>query len=155
LQKYQDKNGAALTVLIGAASLDATTTPATWDVRDGANAIVDLAIGAGGITFTTNDKIEFELTHAEYDEDTGVIGSYSNVETGHVLVDGVAVTVTSGIVKALTAAHAAATAHTIEYVGPKGALKFRAVFSGTHGVATPLSAIGRLQRGRNVPAIAA
>lgn len=154
MQKYEDKNGASLTVLIGAAALSADTTPATWDVRDGANASIDLAIGAGGITFDASNKIEFTLQHADYDDTTGVVGTYADVATGEVLVDGVAVTVTSGVVKALVAAHPAATAHVIEYVGAKGALKFKADFTGTHGTATPLAATGRLQRGRNVPPIA-
>jgi hypothetical protein len=153
MQKYQDKNGAALTVLIGAASLSADTTPAAWDIRDGANAIIDLAIGAGGITFDSSNKIEFTLQAADYDPDTGVVGSFGDVASADVLVDGAAVTVTSGIVKSLITAHAAATAHRIEYVGNKGALKFKADFTGTHGAGTPIAATGRLQRGRNVPAI--
>lgn len=153
MQKHQSLNGPKLTVLITPAVLSADTTPSTWDVRDGANAIIDLAIGAGGITFDATNKIEFTLQHADYSDTTGVVGTFADVATGDVVVDGNVVAVTSGIVLALVAAHATGTAHIIEYVGAKGALKFKADFSGTHGTGTPISATGRLQRGRNVPAI--
>ena len=48
--------------------------------------------------------------------------------------------ITSGIVRALTAAHAAATVQKIGYKGGKRYIKLLADFSGTHGTGTPIAA---------------
>ena len=73
---------------------------------------------------------------------------------GDVYLNGVEVdTDSAGLVKALIVAHAAGAAYRLEYVGAKGALKFKANFGGTHGAATPIAATGRLSHGRNTPAI--
>lgn len=121
----------AAVVAIGAATLAADNTPAAVDL-DGFNAAeVVLAVGIGGITFSGTNKVEFVLTHS--DDDT----TYTAVETGDML----GVTVASGgIIKALTAAHAAAAVYRFGYVGGKRYLKMLADFSGTHGTGTPIAA---------------
>src|SRR3546814_15078964 len=71
---------------------------------------VVLSVGIGGITFTTTNKIEFKLTHSDDDS------TYDDVTTDDML----GVTVSgSGIIKALTAAHAAAAVYRVGYRGGK------------------------------------
>jgi len=49
--------------------------------------------------------------------------------------------ITSGIIKSLTSAHAAADVYRFGYVGNKRYLKLLADFSGTHGSGTPIAAM--------------
>lgn len=108
----------------------ADNTPAAIDLQGFSSAVIYLAIGAGGITFDSTNKIEFVLTHS----DDNV--TYSNVTDAD--VQGVT-GITSGIVKSLTAAHASADVTEIGYIGQKRYLKWLNDFSGTHGTGTPLS----------------
>jgi hypothetical protein len=83
--------------LIANATYSADTTPAVVDLQGFDAAEIVLALGAGGITFSGTNKIEFVLTHSD-DNST-----YSNVADADMLgVTGI----TSGIIKALTAAQA-------------------------------------------------
>src|SRR3546814_20871216 len=91
-------------------------------------------VGVGGITFTGANKIEFKLTHSDDD------ASYEAVDVGDVL--GVESVGTGGIVKALTSAHAAASAYRFGYKGGKRYLTLMAECSGTHGAGTANGAIG-------------
>lgn len=128
--------------VIGPAALDADTTPAALDLNGYNSATLYISVGVGGISFTTSNKVEFVLTHSD-DASTG----YTNVTDADLIgVTGVA----NGIVRALTAAKAAAdTAPTeIGYIGGKRYLKLLADFSGTHGTATPMSAV--LVRGNSI-----
>lgn len=117
---------------IAPAVLAADNTPAAVSIGDFAGVIVCIHVGAGGITFSDTNKIEFKLTHS----DDGT--TYTAVETSD--MRGVTVG-TGGIVKSLVAAHAAATVDKIAYVGGKNYLKLLADFSGTHGTGTPISAV--------------
>lgn len=118
-------------VAIGAAALDDDNTPAAIDVRGFRSVNIDLDIGVGGITFTTNNKVEYVLTHS----DDNV--SYSQVTDADMIgVTGIA----NGIIKSLTAAHAAASVHRYGYRGGKNYLKLLANFSGSHASPTPMSA---------------
>lgn len=128
---------------IGAAVLAADNTPAAIDLRGYNAAEIVLAIGIGGITFDATNKIEFKLTHS--DDDT----TYTAVEVKDVL--GAVSIGTGGIIKALTAAHAAAAAYRFGYVGGKRYLKLLADFSGTHGAGTPIAALVLKGYGYNQP----
>lgn len=122
-------------VVFGPISLSADNTPAAIDVRDFGKATLLLGIGVGGITFDGSNKIEFVLTHSDDNS------AYSNVTDDDVIKDSLApATITNGIIRALTAAHAAATVQKLGYIGGKRYLKLLADFTGTHGAATPLSA---------------
>ncbi|AJP72933.1 hypothetical protein [Sphingomonas hengshuiensis] len=113
----------------------ADTTPAIIDLRDFRSATLLLHLGAGGITFSTANKIEFVLTHS----DDGT--TFTPVTDSDVLKDALApATVTNGIVRALTAAHAAATIQKLGYIGGKPFAKLQADFSGTHGTGTAIAA---------------
>lgn len=116
---------------IGAAVLAADNTPVAIDLQGYESAEIVLSIGVGGITFSGTNKIEFKLTHSDDDS------TYTDVTTADML----GVTVASGgIIKALTAAHAAAAVYRYGYKGNKRYLNLLADFSGTHGTGTPIAA---------------
>lgn len=121
-------------VLLPAAAYNADTTPASFDIGKADACTVLIEVGVGGITFSTTNKVEFKLTHSD------VTGSGFEAVTQ---ADVVGVTVgTGGIVRELIAAHAAASVTVVGYVGRKQFLRLLADFSGTHGTATPMSAVG-------------
>lgn len=123
----------AVALMIGNEVLSADNTPAAVDLIGYDAAEVVLAIGAGGITFTATNKIEFKLTHSDDDV------TYEAVELKDVL--GVESIGTGGIIKTLTSAHAAAAAYRFGYKGGKRYLKLLADFGGTHGTGTPIAAL--------------
>lgn len=129
-------------VAIAAASLNADPTPPAVDTRGYDAVEILLAIGAGGITFDATNKIEFKLTHS----DDNV--TYDAVAQADVL--GVTVGA-GGIVKALVTAHATAAAYRFGYKGSRRYLKLLPDFSGTHGTATPISAVAILGYGHDNP----
>jgi hypothetical protein len=133
----------AAVVAIGNATLSADNTPAAIDLKGYNAAEILLAIGIGGITFDATNKVEFKLTHSDDNS------NYVAVAAADVL--GVASVGTGGIIKALTAAHAAAAAYRFGYVGAKRYLKLLADFSGTHGSGTPIAAIVLKGYGFNQP----
>jgi hypothetical protein len=121
----------AIVELLPVATYSADNTPAAVDLLGFEAAEIALAIGAGGITFTTTNKVELVLTHSDDNS------SYSNVADADMKgVTGIA----SGIIKSLVAAHAAAEVIKYGYVGGKRYLKLLADFSGTHATGTPLAA---------------
>ncbi len=121
----------SVAVAIGAATLSADNTPPAVDLAGFQGAELVLAIGVGGITFTGVNKIEFVLTHSHDDS------TYVNVTDSDVVG---APAITTGIIKALTSAHAAAAVYRFGYVGPRRYLKLLADFSGVHGTGTPIAA---------------
>ena len=116
--------------VLGPVVATADNTPAALD-RQGYDAVeIVLDIGIGGITFDSTNKIEFKVTHSDDDV------TYTNVTDADMLgVTGI----TSGIIKSLTSAHAAAAAYRFGYRGNKRYLKILHDFSGTHGTGTPIS----------------
>lgn len=125
---------------IDLAVLTADNTPAAVSLKGYGGATLALNVGVGGITFTGANKIEFVLTHS----DDGA--AYTPVTDDDVIKDALApATITNGIVRALTAAHAAASLQKLGYIGGKGFVKLLADFSGTHGTGTPISAIWTLE----------
>ena len=123
-------------VLIPSATISADNTPASVDLAGFRSCTLMIEVGAGGITFSGTNKVEFVLT--ESDDDS----TYSNVVAADVIH--APITVASGIVYNLIVAHAAATVVRIGYKGGKRYLKLLADFSGTHGAGTPISAVAVL-----------
>jgi hypothetical protein len=130
MQELKTGYGLTPSVLIAAASYDADTTPVAIDCAGYNAAIISLAIGAGGITFSTTNKIEFVLEHSNDSE------TWADVTTA----DMIGVTVTDGIIRSLVAAKAAADVVNYAYQGNRRYLRLTADFSGTHGAATPIAA---------------
>lgn len=107
------------------------------DLLDFEAATLLIHVGVGGITFTTSNKIEFVLQHG----DAGDGSDLANVADTDLVKDSLCpATVTSGIVRSLVAAHAAADVQKLGYVGGHRYVKLTADFSGTHGTGTPLAA---------------
>lgn len=119
-------------VILPAAAYNADNTPGAVDLQGFEAAEVAISVGVGGITFSGTNKVEFVLTHSSDNV------SYTNVTDDDVIgVTGV----TGGIIKSLIAAHATPSVYSYGYRGGKRYLKLLADFSGTHGTATPMSAI--------------
>lgn len=116
---------------IGPAVFDADTTPAAIDLGGFESAEILIAVGAGGITFTDTNRVDFVVTHGATED-----GTFESVTTEDVLGATVA---TGGIVQSLTAAHAAPTATKVGYVGGRRFLKVLADFEGTHAAGTPIA----------------
>lgn len=113
----------------------ADTTPVVIDTLDYGAAMLLLHIAVGGITFTGTNKIEFVLTHSADNV------TYNNVTDADVLKDSLApATISNGIIRSLTAAHAASDIQKLGYVGGLRYLKLLADFSGTHGTGTGIAA---------------
>ena len=119
---------------IPAASYNATVAALAVDGQGFETAVLEISIGAGGITFDATNKIEFPLTHSS----DGV--TYTPVVAADVVLPAGVSLGTGGIVKAVISAHAAADVTKIGYIGAKRYRKVPPVFSGTHGTATPISA---------------
>lgn len=128
-------------MLLPAAAYSADNTPASVDLGTVQSATVLIEVGVGGITFSGTNKVEFILSHSD------VTGSGFEPVTQ---ADVVGATVgTGGIVRELIAAHASPSVTKVGYVGRKRYLRLLADFSGTHGTATPMSAVvvtGNLDR---------
>jgi len=130
-------------VAIPAAAYAADNVPAAIDRLGFDSAVVEISVGVGGITFSGTNKIEFKLTHSD-DNST-----YEPVVADD--IQGVATVGAGGIVRALTAAHAAATIAKIGYIGNRRYLKLLADFAGTHGTPTPIAASVVLGHPQNAP----
>lgn len=118
------------------AVLAADNAPIAVDLLDFQAATLLLLIGIGGIVFTGANKIDFVLAHSDDDV------TYTPVTDDDVLKDALTpAAIVNGIVRSLTAAHAAATVQKVGYIGGKRYLKLLADFSGVHGTGTPIAAL--------------
>lgn len=130
-------------VMIASATYAADTTPVAIDMLGFSACQILIEVGAGGITFSGTNKVEFVLTESD-DNST-----YTNVAATDIIH--APITVTSGIVYNLIAAHASATVVRLGYKGTKRYLKLLADFSGTHGTGTPISAVALLEHPTSGP----
>ena len=126
-------------VSIVPAVLDADNTPIAVDTLNWRSATVEIVVGAGGITFSGTNKVEFKLTHSDDDS------TYTAVTDDDVIMpygETIAANGDLGIVYALVAAHASADSEAtkIGYIGKMRYIKLLADFSGTHGAGTPIAA---------------
>jgi hypothetical protein len=117
--------------LIPVATYSADTTPTGVDLQGYDAAEIIIAQGAGGITFTGSNKIDYVLEHSD-DNST-----YTKCVDADVL--GVTGLTTTGIIKSLQAAQTAAVFR-YGYKGGKRYVRLTADFSGTHGTGTILGA---------------
>jgi hypothetical protein len=125
------------------ATLAADTTSASTGTEGFRAATLILSIGIGGIVFDVNNKIEFVLTHSD-DNATWV-----NVTDTDLIKDAnCPASVQNGIIRSLTAAHAAADVQKLGYIGGKPYLELKADFSGVHGTGTPITANLILEQSR-------
>ncbi|MCJ2033159.1 hypothetical protein [Methylobacterium sp. J-068] len=134
---------------IAPAVLTDDPAPLTID-RSGFDAVTFvLQVGAGGISFTNTNRIDFVVEHSD-DAVTWEAADASNVL-------GVS-PVVGGNVLSLRSAHPDASVTRVGYVdGTKGDRRYvrlRADFNGTHGNGTPIAALAVLGKPRNLPAAA-
>lgn len=122
-----------LVQVFGPISIAADQTAVVTDLQGYHSAVVQIAVGVGGITFDADNKIEFKLEHS----DDNV--TYADVTAADLAGDDVPATVTTGFIRSLVAAHAAATVKKFGYIGGKRYLRHDIEFTGTHGTATPIS----------------
>jgi len=129
---YRDlHNNLQAATMIAPVTATADTTPISIDLLGFRAAMVMLYIGVGGITFSTTNKIEFVLEHSNNNSTWAVVGQGDIVG---------ATVATGGIVRALTAAKAAADIQELSYIGGRRYIRLTADFSGTHGTGTPMTA---------------
>lgn len=127
--------------LLPPAEYDADNTPASFDNGTAQSCTIAVQVGAGGITFTADNKVEFKLTHSDAAAEDFTAVTDADV-VGVEVAEG-------GIVRSLVAAHATPSVTLVGYRGRKRYLRLLADFSGTHGTATPLAAValrGNLNR---------
>lgn len=115
--------------------LTADPTPLIIDTAGYDGATLLLAIGAGGITFTGVNKIEFVIRHGD---DPGGSDQAAVTNANHVIG---ATLQAGGIFRALTAAKAAADVTKLAYKGPKRYISVLPDFSGTHATGTAIAGI--------------
>lgn len=123
----------SLVNLLAAAVYSADANSGWIDLQGYAAVEIALSIGVGGITFDATNKIAFVLEHADATDQSDAAAVTDAALLG---VSGTA----SGVVKTLTAAHAAAAVYRFGYRGDKRYIRLTADFSGTHGTGTPISA---------------
>lgn len=129
----------APSVNLGPAVLSDDSTPAAMNFDLFNSDVVLIAVGVGGITFDSTNKLEFVMTHSDDGTTyTAVTSSDVRITTEAGTAGSVA---TGGIVLSLTAAHAAAGVTEVSYIGGKKFQKVLADFSGTHGTGTPICII--------------
>lgn len=129
-------SGTAGSYLIVPATISADNTPAVLDLAGYNGVNIHVQVGVGGITFTGSNKVEFILKHGD--------ASDGSDQAAVAVADVTGVTATSGIIRSLTAAHAAATVVSCGYVGTKRYVSCLADFSGTHGAGTPIAVLAVL-----------
>jgi len=125
---------------IAAAAIAADNTPIVVDRQGFESLAYEISIGEGGISFTTNNKIEFKLYHSDKETTPTFPGDFTAVTDDDVQMESGSVG-EGGIVKALTAAHATADITKVGYIGNKRWTALLADFSGTHTDSpTPIAA---------------
>ena len=133
---YDLKHSIKVMSAITPAVLTADNTPSAIDTFGFKGATIVTNVGAGGVTFSSTNKIELKLTHSD-DNST-----YTAVADDDCLMPYGESVASGGIIRSFTAAKAAADTecHTVGYRGKKRYLKLLADFSGTHGTGTAISA---------------
>lgn len=124
--------------IIGPAVLSATTAGNAADSTDFDGIAHLISVGAGGITFDANNRIDFVMEHSS----DGV--TYNPVSQSDIQSYKNSVTVAAGgIVRTLNAAKVAADTDPtkVGYIGNLQYSRIRPVFVGTHGAGTPISII--------------
>lgn len=121
----------------------ADVTPVTLDRLGFASVTFGLHVGVGGITFNGTNKIEIVLEESYDGEDWNPVLAKD--------IAGLDVSTDDGIVRALRTAHAQPSVTQLGYIGDARYVRLRPDFSGTHGTATPLSAVAILGRPAQAP----
>jgi hypothetical protein len=138
---YDDKSNAQALVCVAPATL--TDDPATIhsiDLLDFGSCTFEMYAGAGGITFTGTNRIDFKVEESDDDENWSAAG-----DDALILDPGAAAPGGSGIARSLVSAHASADLNipTVGYRGKKRYARCYPAFGGTHGTGTLVAVFGR------------
>ncbi len=136
-------NNIALRHVIAPIVATATQTGASINRAGFESVAFAVHVGVGGITFTGTNRIDMVAEHSN-DGTTWTACTQDDV-TGATIVAG-------GIFRSLQAAHAAPSVTKVGYVGARQFARVSAVFAGTHGTGTPVSALAILGDALNAPA---
>lgn len=126
-----------------------TSSPAAvpLDFRDANGAVFYVAIGAGGIVFSSTNSLQFALQ----DSEDGV--TYADVDSKNINGSDKPVSVGSGgILLSFSSAKASATLHEIGYIGGKKYLRATLLLNGTHATGTSVSVVAIKGHLARVPA---
>lgn len=149
--RRQFNEQASVAFLIAPATLAADNTPAAVSIEGYGAVRVLVGVGVGGITFDGTNKIEVKLRAGD-----GTVGNHVAVAATDVEFMTGDAWATGGIIRSLTAAHAAATVYVYDYVNTDPAithLSALADFSGTHGTGTPLFVMVERYKGHLNPPV--
>src|SRR6185436_19412019 len=74
-QTMKDLHSHISAVMVACAALAADNTPAAIDLQGFTSAEIILAVGIGGITFDSTNKVEFKLTHSDDDSSYSAVAA--------------------------------------------------------------------------------
>lgn len=137
---YDEKNKAQHLVVVAPATITATPSPVAVDLLDFGACTFEMFAGAGGITFTGVNRIDFKV---EESDDNSV---WNNAADDALILDpGATAPGGTGIVRSLIAAKGAADTviPIVGYRGKKRYAKCTPVFAGTHGTGTLIAVNAR------------
>jgi len=137
---YDDKSNAQSVLAVPFATVTATPTPVEIDLLDFGACTFQMFTGAGGITFTNNNRIDWKVEESDDNANWSAAG-----DDALILDPGAAAPGGTGIVKSYTAAKAAADANipSVGYRGKKRWSRCTPVFVGTHATGTFVGCIAR------------
>lgn len=114
-------------------------TNGSWvDLRDFDGNFITASIGAGGITFDTNNRIEVAIQESD---DASTPNAVADADLLGAVTGGVA----TGTIAIVNAPAAASKVYSCQYRGVKRYVRVVLDFVGTHGTGTPTS--GNVHRG--------
>lgn len=137
---YDDKNAAQSILACPFATVTTTPSPVSIDTLDYGAVTFEMFAGAGGITFTGTNRVDFKIEESE-DNST-----WNNAADDALILDpGATAPGGTGIVRSLIAAKGAAdtTIPTVGYRGKKRYVRCTPVFGGTHSTGTLVGVIAR------------
>lgn len=137
---YDEKSDAQSILAVAFATATATPTPVAIDLLDFGACTFEMFTGAGGITFTGTNRIDWTVEESDDNSNWSVAG-----DDALILDPGAAAPGGTGIVLSYIAAKAAADAviPTVGYRGKKRYARCKPVFGGTHGTGTPVGCVAR------------
>lgn len=137
---YDGKSDAKSTLAVPFATVTATPTPVSIDLLDFGSCTFEMFTGAGGITFTSTNRIDWKVEESDDNTNWNVAADDSLV-----LDPGATAPGGTGIVLSYVAAKAAADTWvpTVGYRGKKRYARVTPVFGGTHATGTLVGAIAR------------
>jgi len=129
------RTDAQVSVTVQTASSDVSGT--SIDLQGFGAATVLFEIGAGGITFTSTNKLDVVLKHGDASDGSDAAA----VAAADIILTSGYTWATGGIVKSIQTAHASGEVIRVGYLGAKRYLTPVFDFSGTHATGTPISAV--------------